>query len=118
MISESSRKAIIFELTCPWDSDVQRSHTFKEEKYAPLVANLARHYSLYHFSVEVSVRGQISKENKAQLKAFVYPLCDTLGKLADEMVKDCWKAALLSSFSIFCARKEASLMGPPPLILA
>ena len=113
MINESSRKAIIFELTCPWDLNVQRSHTCKEEKYAPLVADLARHYS-----IEVSVLGQISKENKVRLKAFVYRSCDTPAKLAGKMVKDCSKAALLSSFSIFCAQQELSWMGPPPLILA
>ena len=114
MINESSRKAIIFELTCPWDLNVQRSHTCKEEKYAPLVADLARHYSVYHFSVEVSVRGQISKENKARLKAFVYRSCDTPGKLAGKMVKDCSKAALLSSFSLL--RSEGAVMvGPAPI---
>ena len=31
------RKAMVFELTCPWDANVQRterSHVFKEDKYA------------------------------------------------------------------------------------
>ena len=63
IVSETKSTALVFELTCPWDSNIQRSHDFKEGKYAPLVADLLQHFTVYHFSVEVSVRGQISKEN-------------------------------------------------------
>ena len=31
---ESTREIVIFELTCSWDGNVERSHFFKEEKYA------------------------------------------------------------------------------------
>ena len=41
IFNESTRTAIIFELTCPWDRNIERSHTFKEEKYAPLSADLS-----------------------------------------------------------------------------
>ena len=52
LVDDSARVAIVFELTCPWDSNVDRSHTFKEEKYAPLIADLSRRYKTFHFSVE------------------------------------------------------------------
>ena len=71
-VNESLRKAIVFELTCPWDANVQRSHAYKEDKYAPLVADLSRDFTVYHFSVEVTVRGQISKENRSRMKAFIF----------------------------------------------
>ena len=74
IFNESTREAIVFELTCPSDDNINRSHIYKEEKYAPLVADLSRHYRTYHFSVEVSVRGQISRDNKTRLKAFIYPV--------------------------------------------
>ena len=48
---------VFFELTCPWDSNVQRSHDYKEEKYAPLVADLSRDFKVYNYSVEISARG-------------------------------------------------------------
>ena len=32
IVNEASRIAIIFELTCPWDKNIDRSHSFKEEK--------------------------------------------------------------------------------------
>ena len=64
LVNGATREIIVFELTCPWDANIVRSHSYKEEKYAPLVANLSRHYKTYLFSVEVSVRGQISGDNK------------------------------------------------------
>lgn len=62
VLNETSREVVVFELTCPWDSNIARSHSYKEEKYAPLVADLSRLYKVYSFSSEVSVRGQITKE--------------------------------------------------------
>ena len=66
------REAVIFELTCPWDSNIQRSHDFKEQKYAALVGDLSRDFKVSLFSVEVSARGQISKANRARLKCFAH----------------------------------------------
>ena len=80
LVNETARKIIIFELTCPWDSNIIRSHTFKEGKYAPLVADLSQRFSVCLFSVEVSVRGQVSRENNACIKAFVFKCCSTPGK--------------------------------------
>ena len=118
IVSESKRKAILFELTCPWDGNVQRSHTYKQEKYAPLVADLSRHFSVCHFSVEVSVRGQISKENQNRLKSLVFRSCVNPGKMAKKMVQNASKASLLSSFAIFSARKEPSWTSPSPLLIS
>ena len=118
IVSESLGKAIVFELTCPWDANVGRSHDFKEGKYAPLVADLSQRFQVFHFSVEITVRGQISKENKARIKAFVFRCCLNPGKLASRVVQSGSKAALLSSFSIFCARKEPSWRSPAPIVIS
>ena len=118
IVSESLRKAIVFELTCPWDANVQRSHAYKEDKYAPLVADLSRDFTVYHFSVEVTVRGQISKENRSRMKAFIFRCSDAPGKLTGRLVKSSSKAALLASFSIFSARKEPSWLNPAPFVIS
>ena len=117
IVSESLKKAIVFELTCPWDANIQRSHDFKEGKYAPLVADLSRNFTVYHFSVEVSVRGQISKDNRNRLKAFIFRCCNGPGKLVNSVVQGSSKVALLSSYSIFCARKEPSWTSPAPIVI-
>ena len=54
LFDETSRIAVIFELTCPWDNYIDRSHSYKEDKYSPLVADLSCNFKKYQFSVEVS----------------------------------------------------------------
>ena len=115
LISETKACAVIFELTCPWDSNIQRSHEFKEEKYAPLVADLSRHLTVFHFSVEVSVRGQITKQNQCRLKTLIFRCCRNSRGLVKRVVQNASRASLLASFSIFSARREPSWTGPPLL---
>ena len=117
LLNESSRESIIFELTCPWDNNVDRSHSFKEEKYSPLVADLSRNYTVSQFSVEITVRGQITKANRARLKSFAYKCCDGSREVTKSLLKNCSKASLLCSYSIFTARKEPSWTSPPSLIV-
>ena len=62
----------MLELTCPWDSNVVQSHNYKQEKYAPLVADLSCRYTVFHYSIEISVRGQISKENQGRIRLLFY----------------------------------------------
>ena len=117
IVDENARIAIVFELTCPWDNNVERSHNYKEEKYSPLVADLTNAFSVFHFSVEVSVRGQITKSNRARLKSFLYRSCRDARPLTKSLTKIVSKAALLSSFSLFNARKEPSWINPTPLVV-
>ena len=63
IVNEMSQEVVVFELTCPWDTNIARSHSFKSEKYAPLVADLLRTRVVSFYSVEVSARGQVTKEN-------------------------------------------------------
>ena len=118
IVSESLQKALVIELTCPGDSYLQRSHAYKQEKYAPLVADLSQRFTVFHFSIEVSVRGQVSKENQSRIRAIVFRCCDTPGKLAAKMVKCGSKASLLASYSLFSAKsKEPSWLNPPLLLI-
>ena len=113
IVNEPKREVIIFELTCPWDANVARSHSYKENKYAPLVADLSQRYTTFLFSVEISVCGQITGDNKKRLKAFVYRACTEPKPIYKSIVLVCSKVALLSSFSIFMARSEPSWTNPP-----
>ena len=40
IVNEREAKAILLELTVPWDANIQRSHEYKEGKYAALIADL------------------------------------------------------------------------------
>ena len=116
IVNESSRTAIIFELTCPWDKNIERSHAYKEEKYASLSADLSNTFKVFTFSVEISARGQVTAQNRARLKAFAYRCCGDAKTVTNLLIKNGSKAALLASFSIFAARKEPAWIDPPPLI--
>ena len=96
--------------------NIARSHSFKEEKYAPLMADLSQRFTAFHFSVEVSVRGQISSDNKKRLKAFIYRVCTEPKSVFKSAIPTFSKVALLSSFSIFTARGEPTWTDPPLLM--
>ena len=115
--SETSQVVIIFELTCRWDSNISRSHQYKSEKYAPLVADLSRDRIVHFFSVEISARGQVSKDNQSRLKSFFQKCCNGPNHISKSLIRISSKAALLSSYSIFSARREPTWEDPPPLIV-
>ena len=106
LVNESAREVVLLELTCPWDHNINRSHEYKQEKYAPLVADLSRNYKVFHFSVEVSVRGQITKGNRARLKSFAHRCCRDSKAVTGRLISHCSRISLLWSYSVFCARKE------------
>ena len=112
LVNESARVAVIMELTCPWDGNIQRSHEYKREKYAPLIEDMSRGFTVFYFPIEVSVRGQISKGNRARFKAFLYRCCHDPRKNHAALMKSSSRASLLASFSIFSARKEPSWRSP------
>ena len=117
VFSESTQEVIVFELTCPWDSNISRSHTFKTEKYSPLIADLSQRYRVSFFSIEVSARGQITKDNRSRLKAFLFKGCTFTSEAQRSLIRISSKAALLSSYSIFSARGEPSWEDPAPLVV-
>ena len=43
IVNESTKVIVLLELTFPWDSNITRSHGFKQEKYAPFVGDLSNH---------------------------------------------------------------------------
>ena len=117
LIDEVRRMIIVFELTCPFERNIDREHTYKEEKYAPLIADLSNSYKVFHYSVEIAARGFISKQNKARLKSFSLNCCDASSADLKRLIIYCSKASLLTSFSIFQARNEPSWSSPRPLVV-
>ena len=116
IVNESSRTVVIMELTCPWDGNIDRSHEYKEGKYSALVTDLSRNFRVRFYPIEVSVRGQVTKRNGARLKSLLYDCCNDSKKLSRELIRGCSKIALLSSYSIFLARKEPSWGSPSPIV--
>ena len=82
IVNEMSQEVVVFELTCPWDTNITRSHDFKSEKYAPLVADLARTHIVSFYSIEVSARGQVTKANRSRLNSFLLKCCADPGAIS------------------------------------
>ena len=117
IVNSLSQQVIVLELTCPWDANIVRSHNFKAEKYAPLIADLCQRHVVSFFPIEVSARGQISKDNRSRLKAFLLKSCTASRALSKSLISVSSKAALLCSYTIFNARGEPTWEDPPPLVV-
>ena len=108
-VNAEKRNVIIFELTCPFDSNVDTAHEYKMNKYAALVNDLNNSgFVVDLFCVEVTVRGQITKANRARIKSFVLKTTGQRRNVSVDLICRLSRASLLSSFSIFCARNEAN----------
>ena len=117
IVNELSEEVFVFELTCPWDRNISRSHSYKSEKYAPLVADLAQTRIVSFFPIEVSARGQVTKDNRSRIKCFLHKTCSNSAKLFKPSVTITSKAALLSSFTPFAARGEPTWEDPAPMVV-
>ena len=108
LVNRSTRKVILFELTVPWDTNIESSHNLKVDKYAPLVNDLGREYRVESYCFEVSVRGQLTRANKARLKSFLLECTGMKRQSAVKLIANVSKAALLGSFTVFSSRNETS----------
>ena len=116
IVNEREKQIIIFELSVPWDSNINSAHLFKLNKYSALKLDLqAAGFDTFLFCCEVSVRGQISKSNKSQLKTFLFKSTDHPKSKFKSFINNISKAALLGSFTIFNARNELSWNTITPL---
>ena len=116
IVNEKEKIVIIFELTVPWDSNVNSAHLYKQNKYSALKLDLqAAGFYTFLFCCEVSVRGQISKSNKSQLKTFLFKSTNHPRSKFTSFINNISKAALLGSFTIFNARNELSWNTTPPM---
>ena len=108
LVDRQLRQVVLFELTVPWDRNVTNAHEYKMGKYASLSLDLERAgFKVDLFCFEVSVRGQISKANRARLKCLIHKYTNSGRTGLKSLIVSISKASLISSFAIFCARDEA-----------
>ena len=107
ILNRTTKEIVIFELTVPWDMNVETAHNFKQDKYASLVNDLSGSgYAVGLFCFEVSVRGQITASNRGRLKSFLFRTTGQSRSFLGSLCTNISKVALLGSFSIFTARNE------------
>ncbi|MCP3851345.1 MAG: hypothetical protein GY694_14045 [Gammaproteobacteria bacterium] len=107
LLNEVDKSVILFELSVPWDSNIDTAHNYKQNKYSSLKIDLENSgFAVFLFCSEVSVRGQITKANKSVLKTLLYKSTDHGRSAYRSFINSISKAALLASFTILNARNE------------
>ena len=115
VISRSSKRIALFELTCPLERNIHTANTYKRDKYSGMQGDLEdKGWKVHLVPYEVSSRGQILKNTKSSiittLKHFKIKI-----KAEQLMFKQLSKIALLSTFSIFHAYQTKEWVSPPLL---
>ena len=105
LYNEKTKKAIIAELTVPFEPNIPKAHEIKQSRYAGLLSDLNRagvNTSLVCF--EIGSRGLITQDNVARIRSILKFKGVSFKK---KISRDISKLALLGSYAIWNSRKEA-----------
>ena len=99
----------IFELTCPFETNIDKQHNYKMNKYAHLLTDITTlKPSLIAF--EIGARGTVTPENRDRLRK-LHTFIDksiTLKQFTSKISE----ISVISSYYIFLQRKEPSWSSP------
>ena len=104
VISREKKTVSIFELTVPFESNINKDHQFKCHKYTHLVIDLTNcGYRVKFFAVEIGCRGFISENNVNRLNAFYRSVHNFKYSAKDfrTLKKSLYKTVTTSSFIIY-----------------
>ena len=104
-LNEKAKKAIIAELTVPFELNIPKAHEIKQSRYAGLLSDLNRpgvNTSLVCF--EIGSQGLITQDNVARIRSILKFKGVSFKK---QISRDISKLALLGSYPIWNSRKEA-----------
>ena len=112
ILDKSKKKALIGELTVPFESNVAERHTYKTNRYAYLLKDITS-YEPSLCAFEIGARGFMTTENMKRLKE-IHKFCNktlTFKKFSENISA----ISITSSYYIFNCRKEPSWGTPEPL---
>ena len=114
--STSPTTVLIYELTCPFETNIENAHAFKSDKYSSLASDIEDNgYSCMLVAFEIGSRGFIPRRVKLSLCSLLIQATNI--KKPFKIMKFLSKLSLLSSYSIFHSRKETQWSDPPVLSL-
>ena len=108
----------IIELTVPFETNIEKEHTFKTNKYATLIQDIKdKQISSELTCVEVGCRGYVSESNKIRLTTILKSLDIKPSKRqVKELTLSLSKLALLTSFVIFKCKDEPEWFEPKLIV--
>ena len=110
IINNSDKKVYLFELSVPFETNVNDTHLRKVKKYEQLIADIeSKGFKTFYYPIEIGSRGYISKENSTRLKSLFHEL-----KICNikSVSKSLSSLALIGSFVIFHSKFEALWINP------
>ena len=111
IIDRNKRNIILFELSVPFELNIDSTHELKVNRYSKLVSDIeSSGYTVDYYPVEIGSRGYISKDNEARLKSLFRKVSKDIKY---NLVKqNLCKIALLGSFVIYHSKYEDSWLNP------
>ena len=112
IIDNEQKKSYIFELTLPFEPNIDKSHTYKMNKYAYIETD-SNYYDTNVTPLAIGSRGFITKDNENRLKElnkFVRK-----GIPFKKFMRNISQLVVNSSYYIFICRKEYDWDAPMPL---
>ncbi len=71
-VKKSQHKVIHFELSVPFERNIDDTHYRKVERFAKLISDIENNsYEVMYHPVEIGDRGYISKDNQSRLKSLL-----------------------------------------------
>ena len=105
----------IYELTCPLETNISTANSYKRDKYQSLKTDIeCNGYTCHLVPFECGSRGVIPRRVKLALCS-MFKSYSTVKVPPSSLIPNISKICLLSSFSIFHARKEKNWSNPPVL---
>ena len=114
IVNKSIKKVTILELSVPFETNIEKTHQIKVDRYANLISDIQnQNFDTQYYPIEIGSRGYISNENEARLKYFF----KTNAKVNfNKLKQDICKIALISSLIIVHAKYEPSWTRHPPML--
>ena len=108
----------IIELSVPFETNIEKEHTYKTNKYATLIQDIEdKQISSELTCVEVGCRGYVSESNKIRITTILKSLDIKPSKRqVKELTVSISKIALLTSFIIFKCKDEPQWFDPKLII--
>ena len=112
IIDEKKKAAAIFELTVPFEHNIEARNTYKNDKYEYLKEDIT-HYKTQIVAFEIGARGYISRENRKRLK-LIHKFCKTEIKIK-EFEENIARLSINASYYIYLCRDQTEWVTPPLL---
>ncbi len=111
VVNTQSKKVILFELSVPFELNIDSTHERKVERYRQLITDIEDNgYSVKYYPCEIGSRSFISKDNISRLKSF---LRDTTTNIKFNLVKSqLCKTVLTASYVIYHSKHEPTWLDP------